>query len=115
MFGPASEGKRELTDGHEEIELALVELYRETGEKRYLELAGFLIEVRGHGVLGADEGNHTFNSTYYQDHLPVREMHRVVGHAVRMMYLHDGRDRSVSVNLATTSLLGRPSSACGPT
>ncbi|WP_161880592.1 glycoside hydrolase family 127 protein [Deinococcus alpinitundrae] len=90
VFGPVGEGKRELTDGHEEIELALVELYRETGEKRYLELAQFLIEVRGRGVLGADEGNHTFNSTYYQDHLPVREMNRVVGHAVRMMYLTTG-------------------------
>ncbi len=46
--------------------------------------------MRGRGVLGADEGNHTFNSTYYQDHLPVREMNRVVGHAVRMMYLTTG-------------------------
>ncbi|GAA4010756.1 glycoside hydrolase family 127 protein [Deinococcus rubellus] len=90
VFGPASQGKCELTDGHEEIEMALVELYRETGEKNYLELAQFLIEVRGRGVLGADESHQTFNSTYYQDHTPVREMNRVVGHAVRMMYLMAG-------------------------
>lgn len=37
-FGP---GKREITDGHPEIELALVELYRETGEQHYLDLAVF--------------------------------------------------------------------------
>lgn len=90
VFGPASEGKRELTDGHEEIEMALVELYRATGETRYLRLAQFLVDVRGRGKLGADEDNATFNSSYYQDHLPIREMPKVVGHAVRMMYLTGG-------------------------
>ena len=90
VFGPASEGKRELTDGHEEIEMALIELYREAGEPRYLTLAQFLLDIRGRGKLGADEDNITFNSSYYQDHLPIREMPKVVGHAVRMMYLTSG-------------------------
>src|SRR4051812_40394008 len=40
-FGP---GKRTATPGHPEIETALVELYRETGERRYLALAGFLVD-----------------------------------------------------------------------
>ena len=48
-FGP---GKRQATPGHPEIETALVELYRETGERRYLALAGFLLDNRGHGWLG---------------------------------------------------------------
>lgn len=42
-FGPASEGKREATDGHPGIEMALIELYRETGERRYLDQARFFI------------------------------------------------------------------------
>jgi uncharacterized protein len=36
IFGP-EEGKRHAVDGHEEVEMALVELFRVTGEKRYLE------------------------------------------------------------------------------
>ena len=40
VFGP---GKREGKSGHEEIEMALVELYRTTGEKRYLNLAGYFL------------------------------------------------------------------------
>ena len=56
-------------DGHPEIEMALVELYRATGERRYLELAAAFIERRGHGSLGAGR----FGRGYWQDHLPVRE------------------------------------------
>ena len=43
-FGP---GKRETADGHPEIEMALVELYRTTGEKAYLDLAGFFLSYFG--------------------------------------------------------------------
>lgn len=45
IFGP---GKRYDVGGHEEIELALVKLYRVTGEPRYLTLARFLLDERGH-------------------------------------------------------------------
>ncbi|NLF01148.1 MAG: glycoside hydrolase family 127 protein, partial [Anaerolineales bacterium] len=45
-FGP---GRRQGAPGHPEIELALVELYRETGEARYLNLATFFIDQRGSG------------------------------------------------------------------
>jgi uncharacterized protein len=82
-FGPAG---RHATDGHPEIEMALVELFRTTGERRYLELARRLIEARGRGVLGAGR----FGSAYWQDHLPVREAPTVAGHAVRQLYLDCG-------------------------
>ena len=45
VFGP---GKRYDVGGHEEVELALVKLYRATGERRYLELARFFLDERGH-------------------------------------------------------------------
>ena len=81
-FGWKTEGKREETDGHEEIELALVELYRVTGEKRTLNLAQFFIDVRGRGTIGGGE--------YHQDHAPFRELTRVTGHAVRALYYLSG-------------------------
>ncbi len=49
VFGP---GRRETTDGHAEIEMALVELYRETGERRHLDLAVFFLDQRGRGRIG---------------------------------------------------------------
>jgi DUF1680 family protein len=76
--------RRKDTDGHPVIEMALVELYRETGTQAYLELAQQLIDVRGHGVL--DPKGH-FDSVYYQDATPVRDQTTVVGHAVRALYL----------------------------
>lgn len=81
VFGP---GKRAGACGHEEAEMALVELYRDTGEKRYLALAEAMIEARGKKppVLGG--------SSYHQDHLPFAEQSEMVGHAVRQVYLNCG-------------------------
>ena len=79
--------RRKDTDGHPEIEMALVELYRETGQQSYLDLAQQLVDVRGHGVL--DPRGH-FDSAYYQDSIPVRQQTTVVGHAVRAVYLLSG-------------------------
>lgn len=76
-------GRREQVCGHPEIEMALVELSRETGEPRYAELARLLIDRRGHGLLGPGR----FGAAYYQDRLPYREMTTVEGHAVRALYL----------------------------
>ncbi len=80
VFGP---GKKFDCCGHEEIELALVKLYRATNEKRYLELAKFFLDVRGHTT----HGRKSFGD-YAQDHKPIREQREVVGHAVRAMYLY---------------------------
>lgn len=83
------DGRRDDTDGHPEIEMALVELYRETGEQSYLHLAGQLVDVRGHGVFNRDPGASS-DLAYYQDATPVREETTVVGHAVRAVYLLAG-------------------------
>ena len=81
------DNQRKDTDGHPVIETALVELYRETGRRAYLDLALQLINVRGFGVLNP-KGH--FDSPYYQDATPVRTQTTVVGHAVRALYLLAG-------------------------
>jgi DUF1680 family protein len=62
--------------------MALVELARDTGEPRYLRLAQFFVDVRGQGYAGGDD--------YHQDHKPFRAFDRMVGHAVRAVYLNAG-------------------------
>jgi hypothetical protein len=84
IFGP---GKRPGTPGHPEIEMGLTELYRETGERRYLDLALFFLDQRGRGWLGPGRFH---SAAYYQDRVPVREAAEVEGHAVRALYLTTG-------------------------
>ena len=88
LFGP---GKRHWVTGHQELELALVKLYAETDDSRYWKLAHFLLEERGrgHGVGGIWDRS-DWGPAYCQDDLPVREISRVTGHAVRAMYLYAG-------------------------
>ncbi len=80
-FGP---DKKVDTSGHEEIELALVKLYRATKRKRYLKLAQFFLDVRG------QKDKRKLFGEIAQDHKPIREQREVVGHAVRAMYLYCG-------------------------
>jgi DUF1680 family protein len=97
LFGP-NEGQKRGYCGHEEIELALVRLYRLTGERRYLDLASYFIDERGQQphyfdiearARGADPADYWYTTYHYnQSHVPVREQDRVVGHAVRAMYLY---------------------------
>jgi uncharacterized protein len=54
-------GGADGVDGHPEIETALVELYRATGHRPYLDLAARFVDLRGHGLL-ADGG---FGPVYY--------------------------------------------------
>lgn len=82
-FGP---DKRTDVDGHPVVEMGLVELYRVTRERRYLDLAAHFVEARGRGYtagLGKE-------ATYFSDRVPVREATTVEGHAVRAVYLGAG-------------------------
>ena len=101
VFGP-EEGKLHGYPGHEIIEMALVRLFRLTGEERYLRLARYFIDQRGQAPLYFEEearhdGNRDFvwNETfmryqYYQAGKPVREQTEAEGHAVRAVYLYSG-------------------------
>ena len=90
----------EGTCGHPEIETALVELYRETGEPGYLTSAKGFVERRGNPV------QHTlpFGPAYFQDHAPVRDAQDATGHAVRQLYL-DAGCVDVAVETGDTDLL----------
>ncbi|HEX6291878.1 MAG TPA: beta-L-arabinofuranosidase domain-containing protein [Herpetosiphonaceae bacterium] len=97
VFGP-EEGKRQGYCGHPEIELALVRLYRATGEQRYLNLARYFVDERGRQphyfdqearARGEDPAQFWARThEYSQSHCPVREQDEVVGHAVRAAYLY---------------------------
>jgi DUF1680 family protein len=83
IFGPGM-GQKKTPSGHPIIEMALVKLYRVTGEKRYLKLARFFIDETGKGTDG-----HAL-SPYSQDHEPIVAQDEAVGHAVRLGYLYSG-------------------------
>jgi DUF1680 family protein len=97
VFGPQP-GQKRGYPGHEEIELALVKLYHATGEVRYLELSRYFVDERGRRphyfdleaeARGEDPQRFWAKTyAYMQAHVPVREQHEVVGHAVRAMYLY---------------------------
>ncbi len=98
-------GKKRGYCGHEEIELALVKLYRALGEERYLRLAQYFVDERGQqpyyfDLEAAQRGRPSYFEAHFQraglrslreynqSHKPVREQTEVVGHAVRAMYLY---------------------------
>ncbi|WP_298352396.1 glycoside hydrolase family 127 protein [Runella sp.] len=74
-FGP---GKLDHAPGHQIIEMALVKLYRTSGQQKYLDLAKFFLDVRGKG------------KEYSQDHKKVTDQSEAVGHAVRATYMYSG-------------------------
>ncbi|TRW47659.1 glycoside hydrolase family 127 protein [Georgenia yuyongxinii] len=87
--------------GHPEVEVALVELGRYTGDRRYLEQARLFVERRGRGTLAQIE----FGQQYFQDDVPVRDAEVLRGHAVRALYLASGA-ADVAVETADAELLG---------
>ena len=86
-FGP---GKRNWVTGHQELELALVKLYRVAKEKRYLKLADWLLSQRGRKLGVGTQWKHASETAYSQDLLPVKQQSEITGHAVRAMYLYAG-------------------------
>jgi DUF1680 family protein len=79
-FGPGT-NQLHLWPGHEIVEMGLVRLYRVTGDRRYLNLARYFIDVRGSRPGGDD---------YHQSRIPPVEQTEAVGHAVRAGYLYSG-------------------------
>ena len=116
IFG---ENKRYDVDGHEEVELALIKLYRNTGERRYLDLARFFLDERGyaHGTerkpfdarnqVRLDQGTSKLSPREFfhaslryrdermQDHKPLADQHEAVGHAVRAGYVYSAMTDAV--------------------
>lgn len=84
-FGP---DKQFGMPGHQEIEIGLVKLFRVTGEKKYLNLAKYFLDVRGQ-----KNNNAKFpqsQNMYLQSHIPVVEQDEAVGHSVRATYMYSG-------------------------
>jgi DUF1680 family protein len=81
---------RHWVSGHQEIELALMKLYHHTKNERYLSLAKWFLDQRGHhygkGVIW-DEWK---DPDYCQDGKPIAEQTEITGHAVRAMYMYTG-------------------------
>ena len=74
-------GQVVVVPGHQIAEMALSKLYVVTGDKKYLDLAKFLLDKRGY-TQHKDE--------YSQAHKPVLEQDEAVGHAVRAAYMYSG-------------------------
>ena len=72
--------------GHQIIEMGLVKLYGVTGEKKYLELAQYMLDIR-HG-----------GEEYNQAHKPVADQDKIVGHAVRATYMYSGMADLAAIN-----------------
>lgn len=100
VFMEGSDFNRQSYPGHPEVELALMKMYRLTGNKHCFELAQHFIDVRGINpehfqkeremrdwtVWGSDGKDCEYN----QSHLPVRQQKDAKGHAVRAVYLYTG-------------------------
>ena len=80
-FGP---GKRAIWPGHQITEMALVKLYRMTGNEQYLTLSKFMLDVRG------PDGDRGAGRTYNQSQAKVIDQTEAVGHAVRASYMYSG-------------------------
>lgn len=99
VFGP-KEGQCHGYPGHQEIELALIRLYRVTDKEEYLKLARYFIEQRGMGENYFLEEEKQpgyrqifpefagYDPMYSQSHIPVREQKTAEGHAVRAVYMY---------------------------
>ena len=93
-------GQKPGYPGHQELELALVRLYRLTGDRTHLDLARYFIDQRGQdpkyfeleAAARGEKPGEWYQKTpeYNQWHKPVREQDKVVGHAVRAMYMYSG-------------------------
>ncbi|GIP18464.1 hypothetical protein J40TS1_41060 [Paenibacillus montaniterrae] len=116
VFG-SEPGKLNGYDGHQEIELALVKLYRTTGIERYLRLSQYFLDQRGSrphfyfrefklrdGKVHFLQLDMAHDLKYSQSHRPVRQQDEAVGHAVRLVYMLSGM-ADVAAETGDASLL----------
>jgi len=115
VIGPEP-GKMKAYPGHQEIELALVKLYKVTGNEKYLKLSKYFIDERGKepyyfDIEAKKRGNvlHNpefakFDRKYAQTHLPVRQQTTAEGHAVRAVYMY-GAMTDIAAETGDTELL----------
>ena len=87
IFGPS---KKHWVTGHQELELALVKLYKFTDNQKYLQLADWLLSERGHRNAKGYTWTDWKDTAYAQDAVPVKDQKEITGHAVRAMYLYTG-------------------------
>lgn len=76
------------TPGHEEIELALIKLYRHTNNDKYLDMARFFLETRGKAA--NDLAYPEENKEYRQDDVDIYNLEYAKGHCVRALYYYCG-------------------------
>ena len=76
------EGQMKSVPGHQIIETGLIKLFQITGKEDYIKLAKYFLDNRG------NPQNHELYGDYSQDHIPVINQDKVVGHAVRAMYMY---------------------------
>ena len=98
-FG-SGEGKIHGYPGHQEVEIGLIKLYQVTGNKKYVDLAKYFIDVRGVGknyfLEEMDKPDYRqifpefadYQPAYSQSDRPVREQTAAEGHAVRAVYMY---------------------------
>ena len=87
LFGP---GKKHWVTGHQELELALVKLYKVTKNEKYLKLADWLLSERGKKLAKGYTWTDWKDTAYAQDVVPVKDQKEITGHAVRAMYMYTG-------------------------
>ena len=120
VFG-TGEGQKKGYPGHQEIELALVKLYRVTGEKQYLDTASYFLHERGKKPSYflqemEDRGGWEFfpefknyDLEYSQSHIEPVKQKTAEGHAVRAMYMCSAM-ADLAVECEDTE---KPVSGCG--
>ncbi len=102
-FGP---GKIERIPGHQEIEIALIRLFRITNSIKYLDLAKFFLDIRGSTKVFDFEDYLSKFKIYFEDarspeynqsHKRIIEQYEAVGHGVRAAYMYSAITDIISI------------------